>query len=144
MHATARSSIYNMVLRGCGGCGVACRHGGVGSKWESNWERDLHRPPNSTPFSYGLVRTLAYACALLFSPMFMLSPSPFATRHHPCSLHHPANSMFRLNPRPCNQSNPMLSPARMPGQTRRTGTCGQTSVPGAAQYLPNCRPSSFV
>jgi hypothetical protein len=54
---------------GCGGCGVACRCGGVGGKWQSNRERDVHRPPNSTPFSHGLVhvRVPAYARALSFS-----------------------------------------------------------------------------
>jgi hypothetical protein len=54
---------------GCGGCGVACRCGGVGGKWQSNREHDVHRPPNSTPFSYGLIRVHvpAYAHALSFS-----------------------------------------------------------------------------
>jgi hypothetical protein len=53
---------------GCGGCGMACRCGGVGSKWQSNREHNVHHPPNSTPFLHGLVHVCvpAYTRALSF------------------------------------------------------------------------------
>ena len=41
---------------------------------------------------------------------FAPSPSPFAARHHPCSLDDPADSTFHPSPRPHDQSNPKLRP----------------------------------
>jgi hypothetical protein len=60
---------------------VGCRCGGVGGKWQSNRGRDVHRPPNSTPFGFVSVRVLAYQTrALSFSPSCRLPhPSPPAT-----------------------------------------------------------------
>jgi hypothetical protein len=77
---------------------------GVGGEWQSNREHDVHRPPNNT------VRSCPRSCSCMHSrPLvlaFVPSPSPFAARHHPCRLHHPADSTLRPCPRPRDQSNP--------------------------------------